>query len=554
MRPPTKARRCLTSSAAKRSTVDRAIYYWAVLADPRAPKVTRHGRRRLPWNKKLYWTAFGGGAAPGHKQQTPGSVLLDDQLSRGFAVATTSLNTFGNDFNSVVSAENVMMLKEHITETMGEPRYTLATGGSGGAMQQLLITAAYPGLLDGIETGVSFVDIWTNYREIQDCSLMLRYFKTTSPATWGDVKVRNAVMDNADELPGTCEAWRDTRLTWADPAGPGCMPATPGAGGRGGRGGAAAAPPDESWKYDPKTNRNGARCTLQDYQVAIFGKRPDGFANRAYDNVGVQYGLNSLNSGKITPEMFVDMNEKIGGLDIDLNFVAQRSVADPDALRIAFRTSQVNMGGSMNLVPFIDNRACRNVEVHSCYHSYVTRARLGQTFGTSANQVILLNAPGNTGFLSLDRWVSCPQRADPSGDTPMATKIINDKPVDIVDACWINGERSTDAAACHAANPYFGNAHLGAGQSMVDGVLKCQLKAPNRADYKQKFTDEQWARLQAAFPGNICDWSKPGVGFTQAVPWLSFADGPGGKPLGSAPVSSLGSATLSSSLDPAVAR
>lgn len=503
-------------------TLDRAIYAYAVLADPAGPAVTPWSPPRA-WNRKLYWT-FGGGAAPGHRQAAPGTVFLDDALSRGFAVATTSLNTFGNNFNSVVSAENVMMLKESIIERMGEERYTISTGGSGGAMQQLLLAGAYPGLLDGIEPSASFPDIWKNYREIQDCSLMLRYFKETAPAAWQDATQRNAVMNNANELPGTCEAWGNTRLTWAAPT-VGCVP--------GGRGAAGAGPP--AWVYDAKTNRAGTRCTLQDYQVAIFGRRPDGFANRAYDNVGVQYGLNALQAGTITPEQFVDLNEKIGGLDIDLNFVPQRSVADAPALTIAYRTGQLNMGGSMNTVPKIDNRACRNTEVHSCYHTYVTRARIERTHGTSASYAILLNAPANTAFLALDRWVAA-VKADTSA-APAATKVVANRPSDIGDACWINGARSTDAAACRAANAYFGNAHLGAGQTIEDDVLKCQLQPLKRSSYVVTFTGEQWARLRAAFRGGVCDWTKPSVGYTAAIPWLSFANGPGGKPIGPAPKS-----------------
>ena len=47
------------------------------------------------------------------------------------------------------------------------------------------------------------------------------------------------------------------------------------------------------------------------------------------------------------------------------------------------------------------------------------------------------------------------------------------------------------------------------------------------------FTDAQWAQLQATFPTGVCDYSKPGV--DQQPPkarWLTFADGPGGRPLG----------------------
>ena len=68
-------------------------------------------------------------------------------------------------------------------------------------------------------------------------------------------------------------------------------------------------------------------------------------------------------------------------------------------------------------------------------------------------------------------------------------------------------------------------------------MLKCQLKPLRRADYSVTFTDAQWTRLQAAFPGGVCDWSKPSVGATPAIAWLSFAEGPGGKPLDPAPVS-----------------
>ena len=48
-----------------------------------------------------------------------------------------------------------------------------------------------------------------------------------------------------------------------------------------------------------------------------------GFARRPLDNVGIQYGLDALNAGAITNEQFLDLNEKIGGFDIDGNVVAR---------------------------------------------------------------------------------------------------------------------------------------------------------------------------------------------------------------------------------------
>jgi uncharacterized tannase-like protein DUF6351 len=62
------------------------------------------------------------------------------------------------------------------------------------------------------------------------------------------------------------------------------------------------------------------------------------------------------------------------------------------------------------------------------------------------------------------------------------------------------------------------------------------LKPLNSADYAPVvFTTAQLARLNAAFPGGVCDWSKPGVGQQAAQSPLTFADGPGGVPLPPAP-------------------
>jgi len=88
--------------------------------------------------------------------------------------------------------------------------------------------------------------------------------------------------------------------------------------------------------------------------------------------------------------------------------------------------------------------------------------------------------------------------------------------------------------------PYFGNPRLRAGESIDDDTLKCQLKPLERSSYSVSFTDDQWARMEGAFPGGVCDWTLPSVGYTAAVPWLNFADGPGGQPLGAAPVSVVG--------------
>src|SRR5262249_61607838 len=95
-------------------------------------------------------SAAGRGAAPHPAQAPPVSVLDDTALSRGFLVASSALDVQGSNANSVVSAEALMMVKEHLTETYGQPRWTMGQGCSGGSIQQHLIAANYPGLLDGV--------------------------------------------------------------------------------------------------------------------------------------------------------------------------------------------------------------------------------------------------------------------------------------------------------------------------------------------------------------------------------------------------------------------
>jgi hypothetical protein len=71
-----------------------------------------------------------------------------------------------------------------------------------------------------------------------------------------------------------------------------------------------------------------------------------------------------------------------------------------------------------------------------------------------------------------------------------------------------------------------------AGGPLEENILKCQLKPLSASDYAPAvFTAAQLARLNAAFPGGVCDWSKAGVGQQPAISPLTFAGGPGGAPL-----------------------
>lgn len=106
-------------------------------------------------------------------------------------------------------------------------------------------------------------------------------------------------------------------------------------------------------RYHPVNNPKGARCTIWDHGAVVYGRDPKtGFARRPLANVGIQYGLETLNAGAITKEQFLDLNEKVGGFDIDGNVVPQRMTADLEATRAAYRTGRMASGaGGLKATP-----------------------------------------------------------------------------------------------------------------------------------------------------------------------------------------------------------
>src|SRR5687768_14397182 len=121
-----------------------------------------------------------------------------------------SLNRHGHNTNDNVSAEAMMMLKEHIVETYGDIEHVIGQGCSGGGIQQYQISAMYPGLIDGLIPSCSFPDTLTVLVEATDCRLLENYFTNASPALWVNLDQRAAVMGKAVD---GCKIWD---LTYAN--------------------------------------------------------------------------------------------------------------------------------------------------------------------------------------------------------------------------------------------------------------------------------------------------------------------------------------------------
>jgi len=523
-------------------TANRGIYQIAVLVDPTKP-ITPWSTEQ-PWNRK-YVNSFGGACSVNYRQPTVGDVRNVAQLGLGFAVGTSSLNTYANSCSDVISAEALMMTKEILTERWGPILYTIGTGGSAGTMQQHMISGAYPGLLNGLMTSLLYEDHWFQVVDSFDCLLLSRYFGLGGggpfgpPPGWGDGS-GNALFPNAAArqlVYGTNPTNPDAKCSQKIGFTTAELIADSTAG-------CAGPPNDPPWRWHPDTNPNGTRCTIQDYLKYVYGVGPDNRAPRPIDNVGLQYGLQNLLNGTLSKEQFVDVNSRIGGMDLDGVWTPARTAAEPGALEALYRTGRNADGSGSAYVAEIDARTNpTDVGFHPPFHSWSWRARIDRTLGNHDNNVIWVSRGGATPsqFDSMRAWLDAVY-SDPSDD-PLPDKIARNKPADVKDTCYASDAQGgpQDDLFCTGTDAqwqYYSHMRWVAGWPMELDHYKCQLKPLDRADYPGiSFTDDEWAKLQEAFPTGVCDFTKPAVAHQPTIPWVTFADGPGGRPLGDAPTS-----------------
>jgi hypothetical protein len=465
------------------------------------------------WNRRLIYT-FGGGCEPGWFQQgnDTGGVIDPVMLSLGYAVASNSLNVQGNNCGDVTNAETMMMTKEHFIEAYGVPAFTIGWGSSGGSTQQHAIAENYPGLLDGLMTGRSFADgTFASSTSSGEGRLFERYFDTLAA---GQYTPEQVMAVTGFPVPNTIHNLSRVRAP---------------------RFSATEACPEElpkEMRYDAQRNPKGARCDLWDHSVNIYGRDPKtGFTRRPLDNIGIQYGLGALNAGTITVAQFLDINEKIGGFDIDGNMVAERMAADPLAIRAAYRTGRINQAqGGMGEVPIIDYRTYYDDlpagDVHMRFQTFTTDARLLKAKGTTDNRVMLtqdrqygdfrLASPQLREALGqMDAWLTALKK-DTSNESTII-KIRRAKPAGLVDACWTKDSQKLVekqqfmAGKCHELYPSHTFPRFVAGAPITNDVIKCQLRPISSSDYKVTFSADDLARLRKIFPTGVCDWTKPGV-------------------------------------------
>ena len=503
-------------------------------------------------------TSYASGEAPG--------VLLEHALAQGFAVASHALDNAGHNCNLVTQAESLVMTKEMVVERFGPLRYTIGTGCSGGSLVQQQVANAFPGVYQGILPQCSFTDTWSTAQQYSEYLGLRRYLEdpTTfpehriTPAQWpsifGHANPANQITFTT-AIANSGEPSRD-------------CPGVP-----------------EEDVYDEETNPDGVRCTLTDYMRNVFGVHesgPDkGKAHRPISNLGVQYGLSGLLSflandvsdptrPPLTPDQFVALNAGITGLDLDANVIDTRTGVDRVAQERVYRSGAVNTGAHMDTVAIIDLGGPEPGAFHDVYRKYSMRDRLLREHGTADNQVLWEGQTpllGDTSFVpaavaKMDEWLAAVE-----GDrrpVPLAKKIIDAKgPAQVTERCVAAGGADAPLSLCDATvDPtIYSSPRVEAGggdQAPVNGVgpakvgltddrLACETMPIEQFVYAGRrfaevFTAEQQAALKATFAGGVCDYSKPGIGFQDAVTWLTYQDDAGrvvygGKALGPAPLS-----------------
>src|SRR5712671_1657683 len=497
-------------------TINRAIYQITILHDPLKEPAPSWNSQPGNWNKRLIYT-FGGGCIGGWYRQgsSTGGVTDNFMLSNGYALASSTLNVFGNNCNDLIASETMMMVRERFIEAYGVPAHTQGWGCSGGSYAQHQIGDNYPGLLEGIIPGCSFPEVgFATINFITDAWLLDNYFTARQAAMgWTDEQKRQVTgfLQYATAPNIEIGAHR------IDP-----KPAT-----------TSCASVPLALRYDPATNPMGVRCTVYDHTVNVYGKDPaTGFARRPLDNVGIQYGLKLVNDGTISAEQFVDLNEKIGGFNADATIVPQRAVADLIAARAAYQTGRLtNGGGGLAEMPIIDFRDYNDVlpggDIHVRYHSFSMRKRLEKANGRSDNQVMWVNdnrfglySNANpllqSAILKMDRWITA-IKAD-KRHIRQIDKVVQNKPADLQEGCYtkdptpvfIAQHQVRGPSTCHDLYPSNSFPREVAGADIAADIIKCHTKQLKQSDYAVSFTATQWARLQAAFPSGVCDWSKPG--------------------------------------------
>ena len=519
-------------------TINRFIYSFATLASLSDAADTASTDL---WNGRAMFH-FLGGVAIGHTQgRMDNRSMVPEVLGKGYAVLFSTGTRTNSHYNLQVGGETALMVKEHFVKRFGTPEYTVAIGGSGGGIQQYVYAQNHPGLLDGGVPQYSYPDMVTQTIHVGDCELLEHYMDVTDSDNnlWTTTANRSWLvgLNSTDDYPDPFAPYKPLFGYNTAPGMSECIPAWRG-----------LTPLVMNPHYGEARNQqlmqppgimDSVQWTHYDDLRNIYGVDENGQPRTLYDNVGVQYGLQALNDGNITPAEFLKLNSQIGGwkhpkdmvqegvpfigepedaladpskfdpwsrrnmrLSPDGTAPAPRTEGDLQAINAAYSSGMV-FDGELN-IPVIDWRHYLEevLDMHNSHQSFSGRQRIRNQMGHSDNQVIWFTDARPTDTSDPNR----PRPQDNFDQTWQALDVLHDwitnirensdqsiadnKPAAAVDSCFeTNGDiiaagdnvwdgiLDNDApGACTQRFPTYTTSRMVAGGPIEGSIFKCTLK------------------------------------------------------------------------------
>jgi len=546
----------------ERGVINRFIYSMAVLDSDPAPD---YSPRADDWNGRLLYY-FQGGVAIGHTQGSPSGsrMLYHDALKLGYGVIYSTGTKTGTHYDLELGAETGLMTKERFVEVYGVPLYTVSVGGSGGGIQQYIYGQNLRNrLIDAAIPQYSYPDMVTQTIHVGDCELLEFYMDVVNPAGWSTWSDRTLLIGlNASDtvpnpytggLPGSDECvqgWRGLSPLILNP----------------------------NYGYEsgietitPITDVLSIQWTHWEDAVNIYGRDANGFGRSTWDNLGVQYGLQSMLEGNLSPEEFLYINAFIGGWRDQADMIqetcpyypspgcfigtdvpdqwdpwsvrnmvlsdgfapAPRTEGSIAAMNAAYEQGNVFVG-DIDL-PIIDwrNYLEHELNMHNTHQSFASRQRMLNHDGDASNQVIWFTDARGVGspfdqtpdaLAVMDEWMlnilQHPNRSVAKNKPALATDRCFDsygEEIATGDDVWSGILDDGADGACTEVFPLYSTSRILAGSGIEGGVFKCALQPIAAAFARGVYgswvpTPDQYLMLQAIFPAGVCDYSQPDVG------------------------------------------
>jgi hypothetical protein len=508
------------------------------------------------WNGAAIYR-FDGGVAIGHTQGrvSQGAMLYQDGLTKGYAILHSSGTRTSTHYNLQLGGETALMVKERFVELVDVPRYTVGIGGSGGAIQQYVYAQNHTGLIDAAIPQLSYPDMVTQAVHVGDCELLEHYMDRLSVnplwATWSNrtllegMNASDTVFNPFTGEPGNTECingWRGLSPLALNPN-------------------FGSATNQEN--FEPQAAIASTEWSHFADIVNIVGRADDNYARNYWDNVGVQYGLESVASGEISPDEFLWVNGSIGGWKNEPEMVqegfpflpgappsdfdpwsarnqvfstdplvdpAPRQEGDMTAMQAVYESGLVFRGDID--IPVIDMRPYLEsvLDMHNSHQSFASRQRMLNADGDASNQVIwFIDGPGNVDITPMaldvvDRWMA-------NIAAKPRTSVAANAPSDAVDRCFSrDGSLIAEGAgvwdgilddepdgACTTRFPVYSTSRQVAGGPIEQSYFKCALieveDAIDRGFYGSWTpTAQERATLETIFPDGVCDYEQPDQG------------------------------------------